>query len=48
MLYEAADGFLSGEKTGGIISLLHTEKVKNTRNTALFYARKETVLLEQA
>ena len=48
MLYEAADGFLSGEKTGGIISLLHTEKVKNTRNTALFYARKETGLLAQS
>ena len=48
MLYKAADGFLSGEKPGGIISLTHEEKWKTPTKLRFSHARKETGLLAQS
>ena len=48
MLYEAADGFLSGEKTGGIIFITARRKTENTHKATLSNARKETGLLAQS
>lgn len=48
MLYEAAGGFLSGEKTGGNISLPHAEKWETPTKLRFSHARKETGLLAQS
>ena len=48
MLYEAAGGFLSGEKTGGNISLPHAEKWETPTKLRFPHARKETGLLAQS
>ena len=40
MPYEAADGFLSGEKTGGIIFITARRKTENTHKATLFQRQK--------
>lgn len=40
MLHEATGGFLSEEKTGGIISLPESEKIENTLKMMPFQHQK--------